>query len=337
MKIYARYLIIKLIISFFILNCVFLGLVSLVQILKFIYLMGKGALLGEILDVVILSMPSLLFAILPLSAGLSVSYTYFKSIHAGEITLLRIMGLNNLLIAMPGLLVSFAVTGLVYYMMTISPIFFTRLKNLMFELRNNYALELIQANSFNKVNKDVTIYVGKKMQQDSFENILVFDKSQQGKLFVAQKGSLKFADGVLGLILENGVAHTANHNLQFSQFSVKIDLYSNKIARATKDLEEYSLKELLASSKLKLLAQGHKRIIWPLYSLVLTSFALSILLAKNSIDLKVKIHIILYAFILISSYFGLYVLSVRNIHFLYLQYIFAFGAFGASLYKLAYL
>jgi lipopolysaccharide export system permease protein len=335
MKIYVRHLIYNLITTSIVLNCVFLALISLMQILKFMYLINKGALLSDVIDVVILSMPSLLFTILPISSCLSIGYSYFKCINLGEVTLLRIMGLSNFKIATPGLFASVIATGLMYCMtLTISPVFFTRLKNLTFELRNNYALDLIQADSFNMINKDVTIYVGKKVQQDSFDNILVFDKSDNAKIFVAQKGSLRFIDGMLNLVLQNGVAQTVDHNLQFDQFIAKIDLFSNKAARITKDLEEYTLDELLASPKLKLQAQGHKLIIWPLYTLLLTSFVLSALLTRNILDLKVKICVAIYTLMIIAGYFGLYLLSTKNSYFLYLQYVFAFSVLLVALFRI---
>jgi lipopolysaccharide export system permease protein len=340
MRIYTRYLFLKLVAIFLVINTVLIGLISLIQLLKFIYLISKGAMLFEIIDIVILSLPSLLFIILPISTFMSVLYCYYLLLKNSELMILRSLGLNNLQIALPGISFAILITCLSYYItLSLAPNFFTQLKNKVFELKNNYTLEAVQENSFNQLSKNVNIYLGDKIAQNSFNNILIFDNTENAKLFVAKTGELDFKNGILELRLYNGIAQdfdqkTNSNNLKFSEFLIKVDMQKNMTTRDSKDASEYGLIELLKSDQHKFIAEGHQRIIWPSYNLLFVCVALSILLKTSKVELINKTELWLSILILALIYFALHFLAVKHSFFVYLQYFWFFMVLSFSMTKM---
>jgi lipopolysaccharide export system permease protein len=342
MKIYIRYILQKAIATFFVINSILIGLISLLQLLKFIYLINKGAMLLDLLDIVVLSLPSLLFVIFPISTCLSILYCYHSLIKNHEMTALRGIGLTNLQIALPGLVFTILMTGLTYYItLSIAPSSFNQLKNKVFELKSNYALAAIQANSFNYINKNITVYVGRQTSPNLFDNIIIFDNTEGNKLFVAEEGELHLTKGILELKLKNGLIQTLNSkstssNLKFSEFSITKDINTDPSERLTRGMNEYYLLELLQSKNTKYIAEGHQKIIWPIYNFLLVFFALGILLKQTNVNLYSKVKIALNILIIIAIYFALHILSAKNTIIIYLQYIWLLLIFCFSLFKLSY-
>jgi lipopolysaccharide export system permease protein len=340
MRLYFKHIFLQLITQFALINSVFISIISLVQLLKFIYLVNNGAILGDIIDIVFLSLPSILFILLPVSTCLSILYCYNNLIKIREIHILRSIGLNNFQIARPGLIFAIVITAISYYLaLSMAPTFFTKLKDKIFEIRNNYSIELIQENSFNKVNKNLTIYLGKKLNKSSFENVIIFDSIENSKLFVAKSADIKLNNGILELQLNDGVMQnivdlTKKHLLEFSEFNIKIDLTKNTINRNSKDIGEYFLPELFYSQNPKFLAEAHQRILWPLYTFLLALCSLSILLSKAQIDNQRKIVMAMYLLIVILIYFILHILTIKYQHFAATQYAWFLSCLGFAMIKI---
>lgn len=340
MKIYSKHLLLRLIGAFAVINFVFIGLVSLLQLLKFIYLLGRGAALLDVVDVIVLSMPALLYMILPISTLISIMYCYYTLSQHHEIVLLRSYGLSNWQIARPALLFAIIVGLLASYIsISLAPSFVSHLKNRIFEIRNTKALNILHENAFNYVNKDLSIYLGDKLGPNYFQNLVIFNKSQDSKLFIAKSGELVLKNSILILYLQDGLIQSYAEksrfdNIEFKNFELQIDL-ANYGQRNNKEISEYSLSQLLDSKENKLLVEGHQKIIWPMYNFLLVFFALSYFLSKIKFLTTDYIKLVLLLLIIVLMYFALYVLAVKHLMFLYAQYFLVLLIFLISYYKLS--
>lgn len=342
MKIYTRYIFLKLVKHFLLINTVIIVVISLFQMLKFIYLISKGALLFEVIDLVVLSMPSMLYVVLPISTMLSCLYTYNSLIKNQEITILRGAALSNFQIASPALVFSIIITILTYYItISLAPSFYTQLKNKIFEIKNNYTIEAIEANSFNRLNKYITVYLGNKTGRNSFENILIFDKTEKSKVFIAKRGELKFQDEFLDLTLRDGAIQSFDEenqltSMNFVDFFLKISLY-NQQRRSEKDMSEHTISELLYSKNAKFVAEANQRILWPSYNFVLVFFAIGAFLYKPKNLFLDKVKLILYTFALIIIYFMLSTLGVKSHHYKYFPYLWTVLVLSFSLKNILFI
>ena len=117
--------------------------------------------------------------------------------------------------------------------------------------------------------------------------------------------------------------------------SLTVKLVDHNVERLTqnesnKEINEYYIKELLHPSKqlteqrrIKLIAEGHQRIIWPMYNLVLAALALAIFLYqpynkqsnfKQILLTAVAVSVITYL------HFALQNLASRDLNFVFVCY-----------------
>jgi lipopolysaccharide export system permease protein len=335
MKIYAKYIFLKLLKNFSLISAVVLVIISLFQLLKFIYLISKGALLFDVIDLVVLSIPSMLYVVLPLSTLQSAAYTYNSLVKSQEITILRGAALSNFQIARPAIVFSIIVTILTYCItIYFAPSFYTQLKNKVFELRNNYTIEAIEENSFNRLNKYTTIYLGSRISGNAFKNILIFDETGKSKIFIAKVGEIKFADSVVELRLKNGTVQELDQNnylnsLNFDDFDLKVNLYTS-YKRYAKDINEYSMSELFASKKPKFIAEASQRLLWPSYNFLLVLFSLGMFLHKPKNTFTDKIKIVLQNLLIIAIYFISTTIAMKDAAAIWLPYLWSLIVFFYS-------
>ena len=324
--------------NFFLINTIMIVIVALFQLLKFVYLISKGALLFDILDLVVLSIPSILYVILPISTLITILHSYNSLSKTQEIAILRGAALSNLQIAKPALIFAIIISLLTYYItIALTPSFFTQLKNKTFILRNSYMIQAIEENSFNKLSSNTTIYLGKRIGKNAFQNILIFDEMGKSKIFIAKFGELQSLDKSVQLHLKNGTIQEFDDNnyltsLNFKDFILTINLYNTQ-ERYTKNISEYSITELLNSNKPKFIAEGHQRIIWPSYSFLLAFFSLSIFLYKPRNAFAEKVKLALYILSVIFTYFALSNLTIKAPYAIYLPYLWSIATLVFSIKK----
>lgn len=322
MKIYYRYLTSKLIINFVIVNIIIISIACLLQLLRFASLISKGVMMFEVVDVIIFGIPSIFYTISPFTSVLTTLYTYYAIIQNQEIIALRGLGLNNFRIALPALSLALIITCFVYYigcnLLASSEI----LRNKISDLKNNYIFDIIKENSFNQINNNITIYLGTKQSNNYFDNIVIFDKTDDTKIFIAKNGKLNFDSATLYLKLYDGNIQQINKdkknfNLKFSKFNLKVDLYDKKLV---KNLKHYDIHSLLKSDDSKLRAKAHQMILWPSYNFALTFLSVALLLRK-SLLFRDKVQLLTTLFSVTGIYFVLHILSINNYKLVYIPYI----------------
>lgn len=316
------------------------GIVWLTQISKLLYLIDRGIGLSHFAGLIILVIPSLLFVILPFITVFAVIYTYNRLGEERQLIILKSSGLNNFRLAKPALIVAGLVTVLSYYLsLELMPFAYRKLKADLNFIKNNYASNMIREKTFNQLSKFITLYVDKKLADGSLEGLVLFDnRSGEAAILFAKSGKFGIYDNIPVFDLKEGSrqAYDNNHNLTKLYFSsLRVELSSDKQAKLeqdsyNRDINEYYIKELLnPSNKLlltrqnQLMVEGHQRLIWPLYNLVLTFLALAVFLQQpyNKKSHARQIFLTVLAVIFVTYWhFTFQNIATKNINFILVCY-----------------
>lgn len=306
MPIYQKYIISNIVSIFFILLFVITGLVWLSQIIKLISLMEQGVSFLDFLNITLLLLPLLLFPILPFAVVLAVGIVYNKFSYEREIIILSNVGFSPWKVIKPAIIVSCFIAILGYVVSVyLLPISASKLKSKLRYIKDNYAANFIQEKTFTTVSKDVIIYVGEKISANKLKGIVIFDNSnaQKKTIIFAKSGIINLHQNYASLDLINGMRQELEQDsghlskMHFKSLSVAlnnnpkcaIDSTDPKClpVKRNKDINEFFLMELLdpgnnfsEDRKIKLKAEFHQRMIWPLMIIVLPLLFLSVFMQK---------------------------------------------------------
>lgn len=364
MPIYQRYIISNIISIFLILLFVITGLVWLSQIIKIISLMEQGARFLDFLNITILLLPVLLFPILPFAVVLAVGAFYNKFSYEREIIILSNARLSPWKVIKPAIMVASFIAILGYAVsFYLLPISTAKLKSKLRYLKDNYASNFIQEKTFSTVSKDIIIYVSEKISPSKLKGIVIFDNSNKDKkvIIFSQSGTINLQQNYASLDLFNGMRQEVDQEtghlskMHFKSISVALDNNPKCDINSTdpkclpvnrnKDMNELFINELIypdqnfsKEKKIKLKAEFHQRIIWPLIIILLPVLFLSVFMQKpysrrgNS---KIISKACLFSLSLIILHFIFYNLASKYILAGIFCYINIGLFFGLSYYLLA--
>ncbi|MFY9589228.1 LptF/LptG family permease [Rickettsia endosymbiont of Halotydeus destructor] len=329
------------------------SLVWITQILKLLYLFDKGIKITDFFNLIILVLPSLLFVLLPIVTVIAVIYTYNDLKTARKLIILQVSGVNNLQLARPAFFVALVVTLFAYYLSSAAmPLSYINLKSRLSFIKNNYISNMIEEKTFNKISKDITLYIDKKLTDNTMTGLVVFDNRnlENPSILFAETGILNIYDNDPVFKLNKGIRqiYDKNGNLtQLSFNSLKVRLSKdNSLAherdKYNRDINEYYIQELLqpdselpAQKKIKLIAEGHQRLLWPLYNFALTFLALAVFLRYPYSKKSTLMPMLLTAMsvlVVTSLHFTLQNFASRDLSFIIPCYINMFVAIVIGLY-----
>lgn len=269
------------------------GIVWLTQSLRFIDLIVSNGLdVSTFLYLSLLLVPSLLLLILPVALFISVLMVYNRFISDSELIVLKSAGISRFGLATPALIVAFAVMALGYlisfYML---PASYREFKDTQAFIRNNYASVLLQDGVFSNPTKGITVYIDSRGSGGILHGILVHDSRDPDKpvTIMAEEGILSNTSQGPRFELRNGHSQSIDQEtgnlyiLDFEKDQYDLSMYTKEGERDGKTPEESYIGELLFPSNIaeqfhgKFIAEGHYRIVWPLFSIVLTLVAMAAL------------------------------------------------------------
>lgn len=204
------------------------------------------------------------------------------------------------------------------------PLSHINLKSRLSFIKNNYISGMIEEKTFNKITKDITVYIDKKSAGNIMNGVILFDNrnADNPSVVFANSGMLDIYENDLVFELSRGSRQEYDINgnltqLTFDLLMIKLQNDNPLISKRTthnKEANEYYIDELLAPpadinsmKRIKLIAEAHQRIIWPLYNFVLPFLALAVFL-KYPYSKKTTFMPILFA--------ALSVLIATSIHFI---------------------
>jgi lipopolysaccharide export system permease protein len=257
-------------------------MVWLTQSLRlFDYIVNRGLPAETFLQLAVLLMPSFLTIVLPIAVFVSVLFIYNKLTTESELIVMRACGLGPSQVGRPALMVALVVT-LIMYLITlyVLPASFRNFKDLQHDIRNNYSSVLLQEGVFTEIDEHTVIYISGRTPNGQLLDILVHDTREPEQPTTIMAEVAEIVGGANGpvLVLYNGQRQQFDRdnqtlsNLSFERYALELANTAGGDREWREPAERY-LHEIFtpAQSELdekyrgELLANGHQRLVMPLY------------------------------------------------------------------------
>ena len=268
----------------------------LTQSLRLIdYMVNRGLPATTFFAFVALLLPSFLGIVLPIAAFCAVLFIYNKLLMESELVVLRAAGVSHFGLARPAIILGLGTMALVYLVsLYLLPLSYRNFKDLQNEIRNDHSAVLLQEGVFNTISDGITVYVRERGNDGELRGILVHDNRDELRpvTMMAERGALVASDTGPRVVMVNGNRQEFNRDdgqlslLYFDSYTVELDQLGDNAAGRWREPKERYIHELLwpdshpASQRFYrgLIAEGHQRLIGPLYTVTFVLVALAALL-----------------------------------------------------------
>jgi lipopolysaccharide export system permease protein len=297
MKGLSRYILRQILGSMAFIAIAVTGAIYLTQSLRLIDLIvNRGVSFATFLYMTLLMLPSFLVIVLPISLFSAVTFVYNRLTMESELVVMRAAGLSQWTLAAPALIIAFGVTIVGYSLTTyLMPAAFREFRELQLTIRNEYNSILLQEGVFNMISDGLTVFVRARTPDGQLRGILVHDERLPARPItaMAETGAIvQTADGPR-VLMENGNRQEVAKDtgklslLYFDRYTLDISSNQGSIESRWLEPRERYLSELFFPTKgiddvnnyYKLRAEGHQRLVSPLYALGFACIALALLLS----------------------------------------------------------
>lgn len=213
-----RYVLGQLILALVLVTAALVALIWLTQSLRFIQtIISHGLSPFVFVKLTALLVPGFLETILPITCFLVILFVYVRLSGDRELTIMRGLGLSNLRLARPALILAGAVV-LLGYVLTIGIVPWTLsvFRTYQYEIRNQIAAFLLEPGVFTPVSNNIMVYVQARSADGTLKDIIIEDNrtpsapatilarsgeligSAQGPVVVLRDGSREQVDAKTG-------------------------------------------------------------------------------------------------------------------------------------------
>lgn len=283
-------------------------LVWLSQSLRFIDLIvNRGLPLGDFLYLLVFLVPWFLGIVLPIAVFVAVLFVHNRLTNESELAVCQACGLSPWQIAGPGIVLAFAVTALTYAIsLYLYPASYHAFKNLQYEIRNDHSAVVLQEGRFNQISETVTVYVAARTPDGALRNILVHNASdpENPVTMMASRGVLVRTETGPRVVLKDGNRQVRDAEsgklsmLYFDRYTLDLGQAQQPASSRWRQPQERYLGQLLYPAdtprdqynRTELIAEGHHRIVFPLYALAFAGVGLAATVAPAGHRLSGRHH-----------------------------------------------
>jgi lipopolysaccharide export system permease protein len=291
---YNKYIVRHLIHSTLLITISLTSIVWLTQALRFIdFMVNQGVSIGIFLTLTALLIPSLLLMILPPALFCAILFVYNRLALDSELVVMQAAGISRWRLAIPALQMAGLVAILAYAIaFYLQPVSYKQFRDMQSFLRNNYVSILLQEGVFNNPVDGLMVFIRERDSNNILHGILVHDNRQPENAItmMAEEGKLVETPQGPSFLLKNGNRQEIRQGklsfLNFDNYTLDISLYDKEVQTRFPDPQELYIGDLFtydnsisAADNDKRRAEGHQRLIWPLYSLVMALVAVAVLLS----------------------------------------------------------
>lgn len=244
---------------------------------------GQGLAMFFYLSILII--PSLLAIIIPFALFGAVIYALYRLHSDSEIAVLFAAGVSRLRLAAPLLAIAVVAAGATLYVnVDLMPRTYRVMKQIVANIRADFAASLLRSGEFVSAGDGVTVYVDQVQPEGRFIGLLINDYRNADKrdTYIAQRALLQETDTGPVLVLNNGsIQRVASYTgkleiIQFDNWAIDISSFGGERGELQLEMTERYLGELLnpdmskpydQANAVKLIAEGHARLASPLYAL----------------------------------------------------------------------
>ena len=260
------------------------------------YIVNRGLPASTFFYFIALLLPSFMSLILPIAAFCATLFVYYKLTMDSELVVLRAVGLSQLQLARPAIMLA-GLTVATLYSITLYflPVSYGAFKQLQNEIRSDYSAVLLQEGVFNNVAEGITVYVRERASDGELRGILVHDSRDADRpiTMMAERGALVRSEQGPRVVLVNGNRQQVEGKggrvslLEFDRYVYELSQLQGSVHARWREPRERYLPELFNITsdpddqkyRTKLFAEGHRRLAVPLYVLAFVMIALAALLS----------------------------------------------------------
>jgi len=273
------------------------GVIWLTQSLRMIDLIiDNGLPLGTFVYMSVLMVPSVIALILPIGVFCAALFAVSRMNRDSEVMVMWAAGLSRWEVARPVLMLAMLVTLITYALnLYFTPAGLRTLRNMVFEIRSDYAALLLKEGEFTNLLHGLTVYVRERQSDGQLRGILVHDNRDPDHpvTLMAEQGGLIRTEAGPRFVMFNGNRQQVSKEdatlslLYFDRYTLDLEQYSNPESHHWIKPKERFIHELFnpndsAADQQNLdrfRAEAHKRLSTPLYALMLASLAAVVLLS----------------------------------------------------------
>ncbi len=271
--------------------------VWLAQSLRFFdYIINRSLPVTAFFSFVGFLLPSFLGVVLPIATVCAVLFVYNKLTLDSEVVVLRAAGLSQGQLARPAIILALGVTVLVYAIsLYFLPISYRAFKDLQYRIRNDYSAVLLQEGAFNELGKGLTVYLRERSVNGELHGILVHDSRKDGRpvTMIAERGAVIRGESGPRVVMFNGNRQEVEQDdghlslLYFDRYTIEVATLTKASQSRWRQPKERLLPELLYPGETaddlrfrgELIAEGHHRLVAPLYTIAFVLLGLAALLS----------------------------------------------------------
>lgn len=292
-----RYLLRQLVGPMLAAMAVLLGLLWLLQSLRFLDLIiNRGLGVGTFLEFTVLLLPQLLVIVLPIAVLIGLAYSLRRWQDDAETTAWLATGQSPWRLAAPVFVAGSLATVVGFWLFwSVLPWSVSTFKDQQLMLRQQQGQLLLEPGSFNQLGDNLMVYLQRRIGPAKLEQLLVHDTrdpnqpvtwyAEHGEVSISQVGTplLKLKNGLRQEVIlpKTPDKKVTSNLLEFQSYTINLleRLGPNDMLQRTPELEELSEAELRAGwDNPELLAEWHKRWLMPLSPLALAALAMGFLL-----------------------------------------------------------
>jgi len=293
----TRYLLRQLVATMLFATAALTDVVWLSQSLRYIDLIvNRGLSALTFLHLTVLLLPTFMTVVLPISLFCGIVYTYNRLNAESELTILRATGISQFGLARPALILA-AVMTVIGYAITLylMPLGFSSFKDRQFVIRSDFSQILLREGTFTSLSSGLTVYVRARDPSGEVYGILVHDGRNPDApvTMMAERGALVRSPTGPRLVLFNGNRQEMERAarkmklLYFDRYDFDLSNLVSQGGPRWREPRERFLGDLFGPPKdkndeayrSKLLAEGHQRLVMPLYNIAFAMIALAAMLA----------------------------------------------------------
>ncbi|MEQ8354127.1 MAG: LPS export ABC transporter permease LptF [Kiloniellaceae bacterium] len=293
----TRYILAQLVMATIFVTLALTFAIWLTQSLRLIdYIVNRGLPASTFLTFVGLLLPSFLGVVLPVATFVAALFVYHKLTMDSEMVVMRAAGLSQMQLARPAIILGVMVTLVVYAIsLYLLPVSFRNFKDLQNTFRSDLSTVLLQEGVFTALTDEITVYVRQRSADGELRGILVHDNREPGKpvTMMAERGALVPSEAGPRVVMENGNRQEVEPGtgrfslLYFDRYTVELSDFGEAAKVRWREPKERFLGELLFPGsdrrdqryRQELIAEGHQRLVSPLYTLVFVLIGMAALLA----------------------------------------------------------
>jgi lipopolysaccharide export system permease protein len=191
-----------------------LGVVWVTQVLSRIdFATGSGQSIFAFLKLVAVLTPQLASLVLPIAVVIGIVQIFSTMNADSELAVMSASGVSRGMIARPVLLVA-GIASLFVLVSNhyIEPLANRALRDLLVSARTDLLTSLVREGAFTKLDKDLTVYVDRRLPGNALSGIMVSDRRDEtlGLIYYAQSGAVGTIDGKEVMVMTNGQIHREN-------------------------------------------------------------------------------------------------------------------------------